>query len=232
MGKCIGAIRDPTQYPHMELNTRSLFIIGLPRSLTSLVYGVASSALSLEEPQWTSVGEILNGDRLVTSGNDCQSAPKFTRPDSHFTFSQLCSFFNNVVQDYGYAYKDVVQPWVSAHCLAKRSLAVLRVVRPVHEVASRMHDLGWHYPLNKTEQQLTDSAKQTLALESRLEEALAQSVHLHSVSVNYHDLIYDETVLSHALQTLYPEHDIPPLSYIDEAFIDKRTRLVQASSVV
>ena len=43
---------------------RSLFVVSLPRSLSSLLYVAASRALGLAEPGWTTDGEILNRDRV------------------------------------------------------------------------------------------------------------------------------------------------------------------------
>ena len=47
---------------HAELG--SLFVVSLPRSLSSLLYVAAAHALGLAEPTWTSDGEILNRDRV------------------------------------------------------------------------------------------------------------------------------------------------------------------------
>jgi hypothetical protein len=42
----------------------SLFVVSLPRSLSSLLYVAAARALGLAEPAWTSDGEILNRERV------------------------------------------------------------------------------------------------------------------------------------------------------------------------
>src|SRR5258707_7432114 len=43
----------------------SLLILGLPRSLTSLVYRWSARALGLRAPSWTTDGEFLNIDRFT-----------------------------------------------------------------------------------------------------------------------------------------------------------------------
>ena len=43
----------------------SLFVLSLPRSLSTLLYHAAREAMTLCEPAWTSDGEILNADRYA-----------------------------------------------------------------------------------------------------------------------------------------------------------------------
>ena len=43
----------------------SLFIVSLPRSLSSQTYELCTKAIGLKEPRWTTHGEILNADRVI-----------------------------------------------------------------------------------------------------------------------------------------------------------------------
>lgn len=42
----------------------SLFVVSLPRSLSTLIYHAVRQSVGLEEPIWTSDGEIMNLDRF------------------------------------------------------------------------------------------------------------------------------------------------------------------------
>jgi hypothetical protein len=48
-----------------DISLPSLFVVGLPRSLATLVFHVARLALRLKEPTWTTDGEVMNVDRFV-----------------------------------------------------------------------------------------------------------------------------------------------------------------------
>src|SRR5580704_16991905 len=103
----------------------SLFIISLPRSLSSLVHHQSAAALGLRSPTWTSAGVILNGERLAVSG--AADGPRFTLPENQFLCEQLWEFLDAVAQPAGYCYKDVVQPFIVSHWLQKQELCVLRI---------------------------------------------------------------------------------------------------------
>ena len=49
---------------HHGADLRSLFVVSLPRSLSSLLYEAAAVSLGLAQPGWTTDGEILNRDRV------------------------------------------------------------------------------------------------------------------------------------------------------------------------
>src|SRR6201997_5790967 len=92
----------------------SLFVVSLPRSLSSLIYIAAARAIGLAEPTWTSDGEILNRDRVPRRLHSLAPADeRFTLlgavPDA---FSSMTTFLDSTALRQGFAYKDVVQPFV------------------------------------------------------------------------------------------------------------------------
>ena len=92
----------------------SLFVVSLPRSLSSLLYVAAAHAIGLAEPTWTSDGEILNRDRIP------RRKQSLAPPDQRFTllgsapdlFASMTSYLDQASLRQGFAYKDVVQPFV------------------------------------------------------------------------------------------------------------------------
>ena len=61
---------------------KTLFIISLPRSLSSLVFEVARLSLDLIEPSWTSHGEIMNNDRYIHyTGKSYDESLKYIRQE-------------------------------------------------------------------------------------------------------------------------------------------------------
>ena len=101
------------EWAHAE-ELRSLFVVSLPRSLSSLLYVAAARAVGLAEPAWTSDGEILNRDRVPRRLH--RLAPEDRRfillgsaPDQ---FASMTSYLDRAAQREGFAYKDVVQPFV------------------------------------------------------------------------------------------------------------------------
>ena len=92
----------------------SLFVVSLPRSLSSLLYDAAAISLGLAQPGWTTDGEILNRDRVPKRLQDLAPADeRFTllssAPDA---FSDMTQFLDRTALRQGFAYKDVVQPFV------------------------------------------------------------------------------------------------------------------------
>lgn len=200
---------------------RSLFVVALPRSLSTEVHHQAALALGLHTPRWTSAGEILNGDRLAfldprTEGEN----PKFTPPEAGYAFEQLTEFLDDTVCPQGRAYKDVTQPFVTAGWLPGRGLAVLHVRREPAEVARAMQRVGWWYPGNAAppvgephERLLRGLARAQAALEA-----------IPAEVVEFSALLESPEPLRAALQRLYPAREIPPLDYIDEGFRLRRRR--------
>jgi hypothetical protein len=116
---------------------RSLCILSLPRSLSTIVYHVVRRAIGAAEPSWTTDGEILNGDRLALTAAEGAAAKYVRNVDQRFPRMQ--AFLDDVVQTEGFAYKDVVNPFVACDWLTRHEeLAVLKIRRDVAEVALAM----------------------------------------------------------------------------------------------
>src|SRR5262249_60485426 len=90
----------------------SLFVVSLPRSLSSLLYVAAARAIGLSEPPWTSDGEILNRDRMPRR---IQSRMQSLSPDGRFTLlraapdrlATMASYRGHARRRECSAYKDV-----------------------------------------------------------------------------------------------------------------------------
>jgi hypothetical protein len=195
---------------------RSLFLVSLPRSLSSLLYQRIRPVLGLAEPVWTSDGEILNLHRFahLPEGLDVEGL-RFTEPTrAPEPFRRLTAFLDQATVRTGFLYKDVVQPFVAAAWLPSSGLATLRIERPLPDVALAMLDRGWLYPrfAADTETDLGPE-KNLLAGLARAQKALAA---LPGPVVRYDDLIHDEEPLAAALHTLYG--DVPAPRYLDDGF--------------
>jgi hypothetical protein len=199
----------------------SLFVVSLPRSLSSRVHRAAREALGLREPAWTSSGEILNGDRFVThGGSPNDSSRKYVREeDDRRAFAALGQFLSHIVQPQGFAYKDVVQPFVSARWLLRSSLPILRIRRPLADIAWSMLAQGWLYPAR--------GAEGEAALIHGLAEADQALATLPGEVVDYDDLIASEAALESALMNLYPDREIGPVRYLDDNFARRRDAVLR-----
>ena len=199
---------------------RSLFVISLPRSLSSLTYHVAREALGLGEPVWTSDGEVLNNDRYVMYGGPAHDAGcKFTRPAEEASAARrLYAFLDQMVKPAGFAYKDVVQPFVVAEWLttADRELAVLRIRRPLVDVALSMLSMRWLYPARPRASPGPDELA-TAFLRGLLEAEAALDA-VSAEEVEYDGLVHDETALRNALQKLAPGRALPEVRYVTPEF--------------
>ena len=98
---------------------QSLFIVSLPRSMSSFIFQVAQHSLGFKQPIWTSDGEILNNDRFATyKGEGYDESVKFTHPERDpDTFAKLTAFLNEATVAQNFIYKDVIQPFVLANWL-------------------------------------------------------------------------------------------------------------------
>jgi len=190
---------------------RSLFIVSLPRSLSTLVHHVCCTALGLRSPRWTSAGEILNAERLAVRGDG--PGTRVTPLSDRFRCEQLFDFLDTAVRPLGYCYKDVVQPFVTADWLGRQSLAVLRIRRPIADVAWSMRQAGWDYPPAAAD----DRSQRGSPLPSLIRAARALD-RVHGEVVDFDALVQGEDALRSALQALYPAIGIPPLPYIDDRF--------------
>jgi hypothetical protein len=197
---------------------RSLFLVSLPRSLSSLLYQRIRPALGLREPVWTSDGEVLNLHRFahLPDGMGVEGL-RFTHPDhGDGRFDRLVAFLEQAVVREGFCYKDVVQPFVAARWLPASGLAVLRIERPLADVAWAMLDRGWVYPqaaVSGLHGDSGDPERDLVAGLARAERALAA---IPAAAVAYDELIADEAPLAAALRTLYGDVDCP--RYLDDGF--------------
>ena len=144
-------LKRETEQAYVE-ELPSLFVVSLPRSLSSLLYVAAAHAVGLCEPTWTSDGEILNRDRVPRRK---QSRMQSVAPaDERFTllgsapdaFASMTSYLDRAALRQGFAYKDVVQPFVIGGWEGLGDFKVLKVRRNVAEVAYTMLKRRWLYP--------------------------------------------------------------------------------------
>jgi len=128
---------------------RSLFILSLPRSLSTRVYRIARQALALQRPSWTHNGEILNHDLFALSKwpNLLDEGHKYvTRENDPGRFARIQEFLDQATRPTGMIYKDVVHPFVLAEWRGLEAFCVLKIERDLVEVAEAMLRHGWAYP--------------------------------------------------------------------------------------
>lgn len=201
----------------------SLFVVSLPRSLSSLLYAAAAHAIGLAEPTWTSDGEILNRDRVPRRKLSLAPADeRFTllgsAPDM---FASLTSHLDRAAQRQGFAYKDVVQPFVIGGWEGLGEFKVLKVRRSVAEVAYTMLKRQWLYPAHAA----SVFDEHPWALVEGLVRAEAVLDALPGETVEYADAVLDHDPLEAALSRLYPDAPLAPPRYIDRGFARTRRRL-------
>ncbi|HEX4495777.1 MAG TPA: hypothetical protein VIE43_08930 [Thermoanaerobaculia bacterium] len=202
----------------------SLFIVALPRTLSTLVHRECCAALDLRSPRWASSGEILNGDRVVISAERPSGEnPKFTPPEARYASEQLDELLDDVVVATGRAYKDVVQPFAVARWLAARDMPILRIRRSLVDIAWSMQRAGWWYPEQAATTTGGDRRDRLLAGLLRASRALDA---LPAEVVEFDDLLASEERLRTALRRLYPGRDVPPLAYADEGFRLRSRRML------
>jgi hypothetical protein len=201
----------------------SLFVVSLPRSLSSLLYVAAAHAIGLAEPTWTSDGEILNRDRVPRRMQSLAPADeRFTlvgsAPDA---FASMTSYLDQAALRRGFAYKDVVQPFVIGGWEGLGDFKVLKVRRNVAEVAYTMLKRQWLYPAHAAS--LFD--EHPWALVEGLVRAEAVLDALPGETVEYANAVLDHGALEGALGRLYPDALLVPPRYIDRRFARTRRRL-------
>jgi hypothetical protein len=209
-------------WTHAE-ELRSLFVVSLPRSLSSLLYVAAAGAIGLAEPTWTSDGEILNRDRVPRRLQTLAPADeRFTllgsAPDS---FASMTSYLDHAALRQGFAYKDVVQPFVIGGWEGLGEFEVLKVRRNVAEVAYTMLKRQWLYPARAA----SVFEAHPWALVEGLVRAEAVLDALPGETVEYADAVLDHSALERALRRLYPDAPLASPSYIDRGFARTRRRL-------
>ena len=201
---------------------RSLFIVSLPRSLSTVIHYQCSLALRLRAPAWVDGGEVLNPDRnFIFPASSANEADKFTRPEEIVRFAQLTEFLDDVINPHGCVYKDVVQPFVVSQWLRRRDLAVLHIRRPVAEVAWAMLKRGWMYPGNAESPDRSERHR----LITGLAKAARVLEKINAEHLDFDQLISSEAGLKAALQRLYPELQIPSINYIDRNFRERSATL-------
>lgn len=208
---------------HRSEDVRSLFVVSLPRSLSSLLYVAAAQAVGLVEPTWTSDGEILNRDRVPRwHQSHAPADERFTllgsAPDS---FASMTTFLDSTAVRHGHAYKDVVQPFVIGGWEGLSEFRVLKVRRNVAEVAYAMLKRQWWYPSRAA----SVFEVRPWSLVEGLVRAEAVLEALPGETVEYVDAIIDPDPLHAALRRLYPEASLPEPHYIDRRFIRHRRKL-------
>ena len=204
---------------------KSLFLLALPRSLSSLAYQVSRQALGLRQPAWTTDGEVLNNDRHVLFTGDTHDAGLKYLCQRHAPtiFDQVTAFLDDAVRKEGFIYKDVVQPFVLARWHGLRELSVLAVRRPVADVAQAVLQRGWRYPayaVNRRDPSEDDLLRGLLLADRALAGIPAEVV-------LYDDLIAGEEPLRAALARLYPDHPLAPAPYLGPEFRRTRDRLLE-----
>lgn len=201
----------------------SLFVVSLPRSLSSLLYVAAARAVGLAEPAWTSDGEILNRDRVPRRLQDLAPVDeRFTllgsAPD---VFARMTGYLDHTALRRGFAYKDVVQPFVIGGWEGLGEFKVLKVRRNVAEVAHAMLKRRWLYPA----QAASVFDEHPWALVEGLVRAEAVLEALPGETVDYADAVHDHGPLETVLARLYPDLPLTPPRYIDRGFARTRRRL-------
>ncbi len=116
----------------------SLFVVSLPRSLSTLLYHAIRQSLALREPQWTTDGEILNVRRFAFLAEEgaVEGVRYVQRDHDGPRFAKLLAFLDQVTQAQGFAYKDVIQPFVVGEWLARQSAPPVGVNRPAAAASS------------------------------------------------------------------------------------------------
>ncbi len=234
---------------------RSLFVVALPRSLSTLVYEAACTTLDLRSPSWTMDGEILNVDRMAAYGGPrFEEGAKFTTPDGDpALFQKLTDYLSQVTVAQDFAYKDVVQPFAVAAWSGLERFRVLRIRRDLAEVAYSVLARGWYYPRvaapgahddlpaaptapGPGERLITPLIrKEARSMTGRFISAVVQGLAraeraldaIPAVTLDYDDLIWSEAALTAALRRLYPEEDVQPARYITEQFCWQREGILR-----
>lgn len=180
----------------------SLFIVSLPRSLSSRVFQYARLALGLKEPGWVSDGEILNPDRHLLSEDRTSSSHYLPADGADPRVARIDQILRNTIEPSGFAYKDVTQPLHVANYLQQHggALRILRIDRSIPDVAMAMIARGWTYPSRLSEPDL----EPTSALVSGLLAAKRALELVPGHAIDFDDLTTERDALRRALQLLYP----------------------------
>jgi hypothetical protein len=202
----------------------SLFVISLPRSLSSLTYYIARMALGLKAPSWTSDGEIMNVDRfaLYPGPSEDTSVKFLVKENNPDLFERAMDFLDQAAVRSGFAYKDVVHPFVVSEWLKSSELRVLRIKRNLTDVVFSMLAHNWLYPRAASRNQ-TDIEAALIEGLIRADMALDE---VPAERVDFDDLVTDENALRNALLKLYPSVSVLTFQYLNEPFCAIRDRQV------
>ena len=211
-----------------DIQKSSLFVVSLPRSLSSMTYYIARVVLGLNAPSWTSDGEILNIDRYALyPGPSHDTSIKFLLKEKNEALFQVAiDFLDQATVPAGFAYKDVIQPFVVSEWLRTSRFRVLRIKRSLTDVAFSMLRQGWHYPrlASRGEGDLEE-----MVIEGIIRADMALDC-APGEQVDYDDLMADESVLRNALIKLYPNVAIHEFKYTDSFRATGNTILQRRSS--
>jgi len=216
------------QHGQSAASTPSLFVLALPRSLSTTIYTAAAGSLSLKQPGWVTGGEILNADRAKRLRHpDIPPDRYVTHGDSEGVFRRLTDLLDAAACPRDFAYKDVVNPFVVTDWAQLSRFRVLKVHRDVAEVAFTMIERGWDYPIR--------AATRCREPKAALAEGLLRAEHaigaVPGITLAYDDAVADCTVLLEALRRLYPDAEPVPIDYIGRRFArGRRIRLQRLSS--
>jgi hypothetical protein len=205
---------------------RSLFVVALPTSLSCVVYKAAKNALGLQAPGWTTDGEFLNADRFVLVSQPTEEGiRKFTvQEQERSEFRKIAEFVDQVVVPHGFAYKDVVQPFVMAQWLKKNLPPTIKVKRRIADVAySMIIKNKWHYP----KRLFPETEPLEVAVIQGLLRAQEELDSIPGEELEFDQLIEDEGVLRSALTALYGDSvGFKEPKYIDHKFRVRRDEVM------
>lgn len=204
----------------------SLFVVSLPRSLSTLIYHAVRQSVGLTEPIWTSDGEIMNLDRFALMPGPARDfGRKFLRRDTdREVYVEAMAFLNHTVAPTGHGYKDVVQPFLMAEWMKTSGFRALRIKRNVADVAYSMLTREWHYPsrLFPRTKDLELAMVRGLVLADRALDTIPAQ------HVDFDEFIHDEAPIFAAVRQLYGARVATKrLSYIDNHFTRMRARILQ-----
>jgi hypothetical protein len=188
---------------------KSLFIISLPRSMSSKLHRLCCSALNLQNPSWTSDGEILNVDRSVLMLGRASHCLKYTRADSEAIFHPTKKFLSQLVSKEDYCYKDVTQPFIVSEWLRENpDINVVKIIPNLCHVAFAMMQRQWLYPTAAA----GHNGDMLGMMITGLRRAAAAIDAVPGEAVHYDDLVFSFEPLRQALSRLYPQIDIDTIA--------------------
>lgn len=125
----------------------SLFVLSLPRSLSTEVHRIGCDALGLAAPLWTTAGEILNLDRFAMNAGRFSASPKYIQRRHGAIFDAAVQFLDQAYLRDGFCYKDVTQPFVIGSWVRQNpNVRVLKIMPNIPHVAFAMMQRKWMYP--------------------------------------------------------------------------------------